>query len=361
MGFAWPVALVLLAAVPVLAAAYLWSLRRRRRQALAYSSLALIRAAGPPRSRWRRHAPAALVLASLACLGLAAARPQLSTEVPVSSSAVVVALDVSGSMCSTDVAPNRLTAAQAAVHRFLDTQDESTRIGLVVFSGFAQIAVAPTGDRKRLQDAVDALTVGRGTTIGAAILKSVDAIAQVNPAVAPAGTPSDSGSGTAPSPRSTPSAPAAPVPEIVILLTDGANTRGISPQDAAAQAAQRGVRVYPIGFGTREPAPMVCSRQQLGGTYFEGQGRGLSGLSGGGARSFLVVDEDTLRTVATTTGGTYFAARDADQLQTVLADLPRQVRLVSQDVEITVVFAALGMSLLVSAGWAASRWSSFPA
>src|SRR5512144_994959 len=325
MSFAWPWLLSGLLVVPALAAAYWWQLRRRRRRAVTYSSVALIRAAAPGRLRRRRHAPVALLLAALACLSLAAARPQVRTDVPVSGSAVIVALDVSGSMCATDVDPNRLTAAQAAVRRFVTAQDRSTRIGLVVFSGFAQLAVPPTTDRRPLLDTIDTLTVGRGTTIGAAILTSVDAIARINPDVAPAdvgadGTGADpndpdadpgarGGVPSAPSPTPPPTPAHQPghyAPEIVVLLTDGANTAGISPQEAARVAAARGVRVYPIGFGTADPSTMVCSAEQLGGTRFGGPDR--FGGGGAGMRNYLVADEGTLRQVAQTTGGRYFSA-----------------------------------------------------
>src|ERR671932_1920529 len=104
-------------------------------------------------------------------------------------------------MCATDVDRNRLIAATAAVRDFVKRQDSGTRIGLVVFSGFAQLAVEPTTDRDDLLKAVDSLTTGRGTTIGAAILKSVDAIAQIDPDVAPAGN-----AGT-PGPDSSPGSP----------------------------------------------------------------------------------------------------------------------------------------------------------
>ena len=374
MSFAWPFALAAVLAVPILAGAYLWQLRRRRRQVVRYSSAALIRAARPPKAGWRRHAPVVLVLAALAFLGLAGARPQVSAQVPVSGSAVILAIDVSGSMCSTDVTPNRLAAAQEAVRQFVRTQDGSTRIGLVVFSGFAQVAVAPTDDRDSLLKAVDSLTVGRGTTIGAAILKSIDAISQIDPSVPPAGT--DTGGAGPPAqspdgaPNSTPRRRRRPrraagrrtrFPKSWCCSPTGQTRRGITPQEAAKEAAARGVRIYPIGFGTTNPATMVCTRAQLGGSLFEGQGRGPGGFGGAaGARNFLVVDEDALRTVATTTGGEYFAAQDADQLQGVFQDLPRHVQVVSQDVEISVVFAGLALLMVVAAAWAASRWSAFP-
>jgi Ca-activated chloride channel family protein len=317
-----------------------------------YSSVALIKAAAPRRSAWKRHVPVALLLAALAALGLAAARPQMSVDVPVSESALILALDVSGSMCATDVAPNRLTAAQAAVRDFVQSQDDHTSIGLVLFAGFAQVAVAPTTDREPLLHAIDGLTTGRGTTIGAAILKSVDAIAEINPDVVPAD------SGVIP-PGAPPSrAPGDHAPEIVVLLTDGANTRGIEPVEAAEIAAERGVRVYPIGFGTADPTSMVCTPAQLG-QHFESRG-GFGGGIGGGGRSYLVADEATLQQVADVTGGEYFAAADAERLQSVLEDLPRTVQTQHREVEVSVWLAGLAALLLLGSVWAAARWTAFP-
>jgi Ca-activated chloride channel homolog len=374
MGFGWPLVLLSLLVLPLLLAIYVWRLRRRRRQAVRYSSVALIRAAAPRRSAWRRHAAFALVLGALGCLGLAAARPHVGMDVPVSESGMILALDVSGSMCATDVEPNRLTAAQAAVRDFVQTQEPSTRIGLVLFSGFAQVAVAPTTDREPLVRAIDAVTTGRGTTIGAAILKSIDAIAEINPDVAPAdpgpaSAPGSGGSGAAGSngagggpggAGAGPPAPRAPgtfAPEIIVLLTDGRNTRGITPTEAAAVAADRGVRVYPIGFGTREPTSMVCTAAQLGG-------RGLDGIGGGrgsgGGRNFLIADEETLQAVADTTGGEYFAASNAEGLQGVLKDLPRTVQTQHREIEVSVWLAGLAALLLLGSMWAAARWTAFP-
>ncbi|WP_088320641.1 VWA domain-containing protein [Kineosporia sp. R_H_3] len=359
MGFAWPFVLPALLVVPLLVAGYVWAVRRRKRVAVVHPHVALVRAAAPRRAGWKRHAPFGLLLAALACLLAAGARPQVSAQVPVSASSVILALDVSGSMCATDVDPNRLTAAQAAVREFVDNQDDRTRIGLVVFSGSAQLAVPPTTERDQLVATIDGLTTGRGTTIGAAILKSVDAIAAIDPDVAPsdvelpaAGTGGTGGPG------------GRYAPEIVVLLTDGANTRGVPPEEAAQVAAARGVRVYPIGFGTTDPTSLVCSAAQLGGSGFDNFGPGLGG--GGGAandprrRGFLVVDEPTLREVAETTGGRYFAATGAEQLQDVLADLPRQVEVVERDIEVTVVLAGLaGLFVLLGVG-AAARWTTFP-
>jgi Ca-activated chloride channel homolog len=357
MSLGWPWALPALLAVPALAAAYLWQLRRRRREAVRHPNVALVRAAAPPSRRWRRHAPFALVLLALTFLGLAATRPQVEAQVPVRAGAVIMAVDVSGSMCATDVDPNRLGAAQKAVREFVSAQDEDTRIGLVLFSGFAQVAVSPTTDRGAVLDAVDTLTTGRGTVIGAAILKSIDAIAEINPDVPPASLdePGPAGPG-APSPG----VPAEAAPEIVVLLTDGANTRGVSPEEAAEAAAARGVRIYPIGFGTTEPVSLVCTREQLGGTDQGNLRWGGPGTRGRDGRNFLVIDEPALQQVARTTGGTYFRASSAGQLQDVLEDLPRPVQQQRRQVELSAALTAAGLLAVLAAVGLSARWRVFP-
>jgi Ca-activated chloride channel family protein len=369
VSFAQPLLLIALLAVPLLLAAYVWQLRRRRRRAVRFSNVALLREAAGASRRWRRHVPVALVLASLGLLGVASARPTVEADVPVSSATIILALDVSGSMCATDVAPNRLSAAQDAIRAFVEQQDDETKVGLVVFSGFAQLTVPPTTNRDELGDAIDAVTTGRGTTIGAAILRSIDAIAELDPSVPPSdhvAEPSTDGPGAIePTPSPTPSgngagggpgdgARAGIAPEIVVLLTDGANTRGVTPEQAAQQAADRGIRVYPIGFGTKDPQRLACTREQYGGMPGPSFGRDLSGLGSraGGGRNFLVVDEQALRTVATTTGGAYFAAQDAAGLNRVLTDLPQHVTVTRRAIDLSAAFVGLGaLLLLVGLGW----------
>ena len=376
MSFDQPYLLVLLLAVPILLGAYLWQLRRRRRQAVRHSHVALVRVATGPSRRWLRHLPIALLLASLAVLGVASARPQVRADVPVSSATVILALDVSGSMCATDVDPNRLTAAQAAVRAFIEGQPADAKVGLVIFSGFAQLAVPPTTDRTDLLATLDGVTTGRGTTIGAAILTSINAIAEIDPTVARAdvvdassGLPGASDPATpAPSPTlsAAPGGPTvAPVPEVIVLLTDGANTRGVTPEQAASQAAARGVRVYPIGFGTTHPTQMACTQAQYGdsgvGAFGRDLGPGFGGGGGGGpigGRGYLVVDEAALKSVAATTGGKYFAATDAEGLRAVLTDLPKHVVTQQQEVDLSAGFAALAALLLLSSLGLALRWNT---
>src|SRR5262249_59709677 len=113
--------------------------------------------------------------------GAGAARPQVPVRVPPTSATIVLALDISGSMCSTDVDPNRITAAEKAASDFISSQAAGPRIGLVAFAGTAGLLVPPTHDTHALLRALDGLSTSRGTAIGQAILTSLDAIPQAHP------------------------------------------------------------------------------------------------------------------------------------------------------------------------------------
>jgi Ca-activated chloride channel family protein len=307
----------------------------------------LIRAALPGRSLWRRRIPLWLFAAGLVVLGAGAARPQMSVPVPSNAASILLAIDVSASMCSTDVAPNRLTAAQEAAREFIRAQDDGSLIGLVSFSGIAGLLVEPTTDKKELLAAIDTLRTSRGTAIGLAILTSVDAIAEINPNVPPTGVDlpdGDARSGDAVGDYQ---------PDTIVVLTDGRNTQGVDPVTAAAEAAARRVRVYTIGFGTTEPAPLVCTPDQISGdAAFRGDGR-PGGFSGGGRNR--QIDEETLTRVAEMTGGEYFQAEDAEALSGVLTDLPNSIVLRRQTMEITVWFALAG-AILVLVAVGLSQW-----
>ena len=170
--------------------------------AVRVSNVAVVRAAVPPRAHWKRRVPLALLVAAIVALGFAAGRPTAHRTVARSATSVLLAIDVSRSMCSTDVAPNRLVVAQEAARTFIRNEDDGTRIGIVAFAGFAGLVVPPTTDTDRLIDAIDKLTTSRGTAIGMAILASIDAIAEYNSAVAPTGVDL-----AAAPPTSTPGAP----------------------------------------------------------------------------------------------------------------------------------------------------------
>ena len=352
MSLSWPWALGALLAVPLLLAARWWFNRRRKRAAVTVSSVALIRAALPGRTSWRRRIPVYLFLAGLLVLAGAAARPQATVAVPTNNTSILLAIDVSGSMCSTDVAPNRLAAATAAARKFIKAQKDGTKIGLVAFAGIAGLLVAPTTDKDALLDAIGTLKTARGTAIGQAILTSIDAIAQYNPNVAATGV--DLGDAA-------PNALAAYEPDTIVVLTDGSNTTGVDPVTAAGQAAARHLRVFTIGFGTTEPAQMVCTADQVsGGSAFGGGGfpRGGGGGRGGGNQE---IDEGVLMKVADVTGGHYYRAQDAGQLNDALGDLPREIGLHQEHVEITAWFVLVGVLLAVAGAGLSLWWNRGPA
>jgi Ca-activated chloride channel homolog len=343
MSFAWPLALLALLVVPLLPGVAWWSRRRRRRAAVRVSSAVLVRAALPGRTRWQRRIPAALLLLGLGVLAVGAARPQATVPVGRSQTTILLALDVSGSMCSTDVRPNRLTAAERAAADFIRAQPSGARIGLVAFAGVAGLLVPPTDDTQKLLDALPTLTTSRGTAIGQAILTSIDAIADLDPSVPPTGSPA------------TAAADAPYAAQTIVVLTDGANTQGVEPATAAQEAAARRLRVYTIGFGTTTPAPIVCDPSQLGDDPPFGGGPFGGGGGRGGGRGALVADDAALKSVAATTGGQFYQAKDAAQLQSALGDLPRAITVTTERRDLAPWFAALG-GLLAATAVALSLW-----
>jgi Ca-activated chloride channel homolog len=357
-----PGLLLLLGLLPPLVAVRIWMLRRRR-PAVRYSSLSLVRDAAPGSSRVRRHLPFALVVVALGSLMVALARPVNIVSLPAGNTTVILAMDVSRSMCATDIPPNRLLAAEAAAASFIERQGSTTRIGIVAFAGFAEIVQSPTNDQEVLLDVVESLTTGRRTAVGSAILKSLDAIAEIDENVAP----SDRGDG-APGVQPSPVPDGAYAPAIIVLLTDGASNTGPLPVDAAEQAAARGIRVYTIGFGTENPEAQrgPCQLQQIGREPAEspggdgGFGSGGGGFGGGGGGFRRAIDEPTLIAVAESTGGTYYPAESADELHAVFQSLPTHLILKHEVMEISVAFAALGVVLVVLAVFLGQAWRPLP-
>ena len=352
MDILWPGFLLLLGLIPVLIAAYVWILRRRRRFTVRYSSLALVREAQPQQSRWRRHLPFALFLLALSSLIIALSRPVSIISVPTGQVTVIFAIDVSRSMCSTDVQPSRIEAAEAAALSFIQRQQATTQIGIVAFSSFAELIQPPTNDTEALQAAIESLAVGRRTAIGSGILKALDAIAEIDPAVAPSTTSDSRGPQPTPVPRG------AFAPDIIVLLTDGVSNTGPQPLDAAQQAVDRGVRVYTIGFGTAGGSEFPRCAPQFrgnepggnqnfgGGRQFGGGGGGQYGggqFGGGGFRRGI--DEATLKQIAEMTGGTYYPAESAGELNNIFQNLPMYMITKHETSEISVGFTAIGALL----------------
>ena len=361
MGLIWPAFLLLLIAVPLLVPAYFLVLSRRKRFAVRYSSLSLIRPAMGGGLQWRRHLPFALMVLAIMLLIVALSRPFANVTVSANRTAVMLALDVSLSMCSTDVDPNRFAVAQAAVERFIDSQAEGTRVGIVAFAGVAQLVVPPTTDREELLEATANLTASRGTAVGSAIARSLDALSEVNPEVPPLRV------------RVEPSVDVPDndledtlQPDVIVLLTDGANTRGVPPLDAARAARDRGIQVYTVGFGTVNPATLRCTAEQLGGDEFNnliGRGGfgGFGNFGGGfGRANYLRLDERTLGSIAEITHAEYYLAESADELLEVFSTIPLRIEKKQQRLELSAFLTAISGLLALSALVLGLRWNPLP-
>ncbi len=364
MDMLWPGFLILLLLIPIMIGVYLWVLRRRRRFAVRYSSLALVRVAMPQYSRLRRHLPFALFLTALASLVIAFGRPVVVMAVPTNQTTIILALDVSRSMCSADIQPNRLLAAEQAATSFIDSQKASTQIGVVAFSSFAELIQPPTTDTGALKAAIQSLATGQRTAIGSGILKSIDAIAEIDQSVAPSITDQQPGVEPTPVPKG------AYAPDIVVLLTDGASNAGPLPVDAAQQAADRGVRVYTIGYGTANGGEFAyCGSRFIGrepgnnpfgggGGGFGGGGGGFGGGPPGGFRRGI--DEATLKQIADMTGGKYYSAESGGELQQVFASLPTNLIVKHEVQEVSYAFTGIGAALAALALALSLLWHPLP-
>ena len=343
MTFLWPEMLWLYALLPLLAGLYVWILRRRRRAALRYASLSLVREAQGA-AGIRRHVPPALFLLALAALVFAIARPAARVLLPTQKQTIILALDCSGSMRARDVEPSRIVAMQNAAKAFAREVPEQTRIGVVAFAGTASLVQAPTWDRDAVIAAIDRLQLQRATATGSALIVSLATIfpeAGFNVGAALFGR-ADRLHGPLVEDDQRRDRDFKPVPPgsygsaVIILLTDGQRTTGPDPLDVAKMAADRGVRVYTVGFGTTK-----------------GEVIGFEGWS------FRVrLDEETLKTIATITRGEYFYAGTAKDLKKVYQTLNTRISLESKQTEVTALAAAAAALLALAAGLLSLVWYS---
>jgi len=335
MELLWPGFLYLLGLIPILIIAYIWILRRRKPFSVRYSSLSLVRAALPQQSHWRRHIPFALFLLAMSSLIMAVSRPVSTVTVPASNATIILAIDVSRSMCSTDILPSRLEAAKTAALKFVQEQEGNAQIGVVAFAGFAVLVQPPTTDQNLLEAAIKNLTTARRTAIGEGILMSLDAISEIDDSI----TSPYSGIETVPLPAGE------YAPAIIVLLTDGVNTTGTHPLLAAQLSVDRGIRVYTIGFGTDHNTSIPnCGFQFQNSDQF---GQSFGGGGGGGPRR--EIDEETLKQVADMTGGSYHLAASSNELQDVFQNLPTQLMTVTETTEVSVMFVVIGALLVTLA------------
>jgi Ca-activated chloride channel family protein len=354
MSFLWPGFFYLLVLIPLGIGVYLWILRRRRRFAVRYSSLSLVREAAAKQSWLRKHFPFILFLLALASLVFALTRPVATVLIPSNEATVILAMDVSLSMCSTDIAPNRLEVAKEAALAFIRDNTSGRKVGVVAFAGFAELIQPPTTEVRLLERAIESLVPARRTAIGSAILRSIDAIAEVDDRVAP----SELSQSTEPVSPSIPEGEY--VPHIIVLLTDGASNAGPLPLTAAEQAVERGIRVYTIGFGTtNNSSPMNCGDDDPFG-FGGGFGSPFEQGGGGGGGFRREIDEETLKQVADTTGGEYYIATSASELQDVFRGLPTYVIATRETTEISVFFTGFAVLLAILAMILSVRWHPLP-
>jgi Ca-activated chloride channel family protein len=298
-------------------------LRWRSRTVLRFTQVELLDEIAPERPRWRRHLIALIQLLGLAAAVIAVARPvDRSTERTKSEGRILVAFDVSLSMEATDVDPNRFEAARDAARQFIDEVDSSVEVGLVSFSGEVDVEVSPTLDRAALDRGLDRLELAESTAIGDALALSTRLL--VNAA--------DDGSDN-------PTADDRVAPGVIVLLSDGETTVGRLTSEGAQDAADAGVPVFTIAFGTD------------GGVIVDPVS---------GERVPVPVRPADLELVAETTGGAAFEA----QTGTELADAYEQIQgslgdTLGEEIEIVKELTwrwALASFLLLAAGWALSLW-----
>jgi Ca-activated chloride channel family protein len=320
MTFAWPWMLLFLVAVPLLLLRYRRLLATRATRRAALADLGLIAPSSLSTGR-RRHVPFAFFLAALALLCVALARPAATVAQPTREGTVVLAFDVSNSMGAADIPPTRMQAAKNAARAFVEKQPSSIRIAVVAFGESGVISQQPTTDRNAVVAAIDRLTPQGGTALGRGIQTSLSAIVGKTVQLdAPSALPESPGQdigyyGSA----------------AVILLSDGENTDGPDPSAAAQLASTAGVKVYPIGLGS--PAGTV--------------------LQIDGFQVATALDESTLRQIATTTDGHYFAAADQRALTKVYSSIDLAWKIQNRHIEVTALFAA-GAALLLLLGAALS-------
>ena len=336
MNFLWPEFLWLLLALPLLVALYVWLLRRKKKTALRYASLSIVKEALGPGQTIRRHIPPALFLLALVAMLIAAARPQAVVTLPSNQQTIILAMDVSGSMRAADVQPSRLVAAQNAAKAFLTELPRHVKVGIVAFAGSAQVAQLPTTNREDLVTAIDRFQLQRATATGNAIVISLATLfpdAGIDLQSMQGGRDRQRGFAIDAERKEkkefTPVPPGSYSSAAIIMLTDGQRTTGVDPLEAAKMAAERGIRVYTVGIGT-----------------VDGETIGFEGWS-----MRVRLDEETLKAIATKTSADYFYAGTANDLKKVYETLSSRLTVEKRETEVSALFAmAAAVLALLSAG-----------
>ena len=319
LSYEWPLLLWSLVLLPILLLFYVLAQRRRRAYAMRFTNLALLREVSGRRPGLRRHLPPFLFLLGVGALLFSLARPSAVIAVPRDEASVMLVVDTSGSMTASDLKPSRMEAARLAAAKFVEALPPNTRVGLVEFSSRARLASPPTRDHAVVQTAIRSLEADGGTAMGDGLALALETLRR-------AGT-DGSASGT-----DTASAATESVPGTVVLLSDGASSAGQPPEQAATRANQAGVTVHTVGIGERNSGARV------------------------GGRTPAELDERSLQEIARSTGGEYFYAAQAGDLERIYASIGTRVSWTEERTEVTAVLSALGTFLLIAAGLFSLRW-----
>ena len=344
MSFVWPQYLWLLLIVPVLVAAYVAVLRRKK-AAVRYASIGLVKAAIGPAQRFRRHVPPLLFLLALIGVLIAIARPSAMVTLPSDARTVIMAMDVSLSMRATDVDPSRIVAAQTAAKQFVQELPADIRAGIVTFAGTALLVQPPTKNREDLVAAIERFQLQRHTAIGSGIILSLATLfpeegIDLEQVVFGNNWGSRDAARKTDKPvkqqkKEVKSVPAGSYTSAaIILLTDGRRTTGPDPLDAARMAANHGVRVFTVGFGSN-----------AGGSV------DIDGMS-----IYMRFDEETLKSIAGITQAEYFHASSATALAKIYEGLNTKFALERKETEITALFAAAAALLAVASATLSLLW-----
>ena len=317
-----PGRLWVLAAIPVLVAAYIWAMTRRNKQGMRFPNTTLLSRVVPKQSQWRRHLAVALSLLSLVTLTIAWARPNGVDYVPRERATIVLVLDTSMSMGATDVEPNRLDAAKQAALTFVAALPAQYNVAVVALAGNSRILSPPVTDRAATKQAINSLKLANSTAIGESIYLALTALQ-----MAPKGTDDT------------------PAPGAVVMLSDGTNTAGRAPLQAAAEAKKQNVPIYTIAYGT-----------DLGHVDLPAEGDQPA------SRELVPPDRTLMAAIAQATGGTTFSASDLGQLDAVYRNLSSEVGRMPVNKEVTATWAGYGLAFAVVAALAAvslgARWPS---
>lgn len=338
MNFIWGRMLFLLLLVPVLVGAYVLAQRRRQKYALRYASLSLVKDALGKGPGIRRHIPAALFLAGLTVIIFALARPSATVDLPSEEGTVLLSMDVSGSMRATDIKPSRMEAVKEAARIFIQKRPRNVRIGIVAFSGTAELIQPPITDNDQLMAAVNRLHPERYTAIGSGLQAALDAIFEKTDQATTDTPPPDPNnpltSASPPDQEPPPVPPGSYKSAVIVLMSDGQSNQGPDPLDVADKAANLGVRVFTVGVGTKEGAVI-----------------GFEGFS-----FRVILDEATLKAIAGKTAGTYFKASSESDLHKIYENLSTRLMVEREKTEITALFVAAAAALLLIAGAFSLLW-----